>query len=186
MAAVDRDLERIASDPQTRRCSELNAKGHPCRAWAMHGMEVCYRHSMSDEEWHTVAIRGGRKRQSKARERASLRDSGRNRRYMPDATFGRVVAVIGDLLNTTIPGSSEPNYEARAFGALLAASLFRLRPEQKTEVLELLRQVRPSVTADPYVYKLLDLETTRAKLLQAWEEGRIATDDLPAGVLLNA
>lgn len=184
MAAVDNDIARVASDSETRRCSETNAKGHPCRAWAMRGEDVCYRHSMTDEEWHGIAIRGGKRKQEKARERAAIRDSGRNRRYWPEGTLQHCIEVIGELLDTTIPGSSEPNYEARAFGVFLAASVFRLRPEQKAEALELLATVRPKLATDPYVHKLLQLESARVTLIRAWEEGRIDTGDLPAGVLV--
>lgn len=63
MAAIDRDgTEHVARSPHTGRCTGLNARGLPCGAWPLRGQDVCYRHSMTDEEWLELSQSGGRAR----------------------------------------------------------------------------------------------------------------------------
>jgi len=100
---------------------------------------------------------------------------------VPAPTLARALEVIHDLLDETIPGSCEPNYEARAFGVLVLSKLFRIR--DKSEAFELLTKVAPKVAADPQVHRVLDLGTARARLLEAYEQGRVSEDVLPPGVL---
>jgi hypothetical protein len=182
MAAKDREgTEHNARSPHSARCTALNKKGFQCGAWSLRGEVVCLRHSMSDESWHEVALRGGKAGAQKARERAQLRDSGRNRQAVPGTTLAVALQVIHELLTATIPGSSEPNYEARSYGALAVAQLFKLRDRE--EAFLFLTKVSPKVAADPQVYRVLDLDEARANLVQAYEEGRISAEELPPGVL---
>lgn len=183
MAAVDEGIERIASDRHSNRCHGTNARGNPCGAWALRGQEFCLRHSMSDEEWRALGARGGRKRQKERRETAGLRDSSRHRHDAPRPTLARAIEVIGELLDATLPGSSEWNYEARAYGVLALAHLFRVRPDQKAELLELLTRVRPKLAADPQRQRLLDFERAGAAVIRAYREGRISALDLPPELL---
>ena len=173
----------IASSRHSERCSGTNARGLPCMAWAMRGEEVCFRHSMSDEEWRALGARGGRRRGKQQREHAGLRDSSRHRYDVPGPTLARAIEVIGALLDAVIPGTAEPNYEARAYGALAVAQLFRVVPEQKAETLKLLAQVRPKLAVDPQRQRLLDVERAGAALVRAYREGRIAAIDLPPELL---
>jgi hypothetical protein len=183
MAAVDEGIERVASDRHSNRCSGFNARGHPCGAWALRGQEVCLRHSMTEEEWRAFGARGGRKRQKDRRRTAGLRDSQRHRHDMPGPTLARAIEVIGELLDSTLPGSTEPNMEERSWGVLALAQLFRLQPEQKAETLKLLAQVRPKLAVDPQRQRLLDLERAGAALVRACREGRISALDLPPELL---
>jgi hypothetical protein len=139
---------------------------------------------MTDEEWRAVAIRGGKRKQAQARERAALRDSGRNRHHVPGPTLARAIEEIDRLLVATVePGSSEPDYLSRAWGLLALATLFRIRLEQRAEILELLTRVRPKVAADPQSERLLDLKRARDELLRAYEVGAIDAADLPPELL---
>ena len=183
MAAADKGVERVARSRHSNRCSALNARGFPCGAWARRGEEVCHRHSMTDEEWREWAARGGRKRQRDRRETAGIRTPGRHRHEAPGPTLARAVEVIGELLDSTLPGSVEPNYEARAYGALAFAVLFRVTDGQRAEALELLERVRPQLAVDPQRQRLLDFERASARLVQAFKEGRIPAYDLPPEVL---
>jgi hypothetical protein len=180
VAGIDSDgTVNIAKSRHSTHCSELNAKGNPCGAWAVRGTDRCLRHSMSDEEWKAMALRGGQGRAQQRREKAALRDSSRNRRLVPGPTLARAVEVIHELLHDTLDGW--PNYEARAYGVLAVAQLFKI--ESRAEVVDLLNRVAPKVMRDPDVHRLLDLEATRARLVQAFEEGRISAEELPPGVL---
>src|SRR6266508_919137 len=182
MAAVNKGSEAVATDKYTERCTAWNAKGDPCKAWAKRdGSGVCYWHSLSPDERSALAYRGGKAQGQRAREKAQLRDSGRNRHYVPGPTLQRALEVIAELLDSTIPGSTEPNYENRAWGVLAVAQLFRLR--DRDAVLDLLGRIRPDVATDPYVHRVLDLEAARSKLVRAYEEGRISAAELPPGVL---
>jgi ribosomal 50S subunit-associated protein YjgA (DUF615 family) len=163
----------------TQKCSATNAEGNPCGAWAMRGYETCYRHSLIDDEWRAKARLGGLKRAEQRRERAELRDSGRNRHYLSEPTLSRVLEVIAELLDQTIDGV-EPNYEARAYGLLAVAELFRLRDREA--VFRALKELRPAMASDPRSARLLDLERARQALVDAFEAGRIEAADLPPGV----
>ena len=55
-----REFSAALAPPIDRRKSALNARGLPCGAWAMHGEDTCYRHSMSDEEWLALGQKGGK------------------------------------------------------------------------------------------------------------------------------
>jgi hypothetical protein len=182
MAGVEKDgTVRIPKSKYSSHCVELNARGLPCGAWAIRGTDRCMRHSVSDEEWMEMALRGGKARAQQRREKAQLRDSSRNRHFVPGPTLARAVEVIHDLLTKTLPGTSEPNMECRAYGVLAVAQLFRL--QSTSEVIELLSKVAPKVAKDPDVHRLLDLEATRKRLVKAYEDGRISAEELPPGVL---
>jgi ribosomal 50S subunit-associated protein YjgA (DUF615 family) len=148
----------------------------------MRGYETCYRHSLSDDEWRAKAKLGGLRRAEQRREQAALRDSGRNRQYLTEPTLSRALEVIAELLDQTIDGV-EPNYEARAYGVLAVAQLFRLRDREA--VFEALRQLRPNLATDPQLHRLLNLERARQALIEAYEAGRIDAADLPPGVFVS-
>lgn len=180
MAAVDGVIERVATDHVSQRCSELNTKGFPCRAWALRGQDVCHWHSMTPEEQRAFQARSGQKRQQDRREDAGLRDSSRHRHAMPGPTLARVIEVVAELLDAEIPdGTHEPDMIARGVGVLAAAALFGIRPDQKTETLELLAKIRPNLATDPQVARLLRLEEARQTLLRYVEEGRLDVSELP-------
>lgn len=73
--------------------------------------------------------------------------------------------------------------EERAYGVLALAQLFRVRPDQKAELLELLAQARPKLAVDPQRQRLLDFERAGAALVRAYREGRISAMDLPPELL---
>jgi hypothetical protein len=80
-----------------------------------------------------------------------------------------------------ISGSPEPNYEARAFGVLAVAQIFRVT--DKGDLLRLLAEIRPSIVADPQAPRLLDLKAAAARLQDAYDQGRIQPDDLDPSLL---
>ena len=135
---------------------------------------------MSDEEWKEKTRRAGRARGKKAREQALIAQGG-HKPEIPAPTLAAALEVVHELLEMTIPGSAEPNYEARSFGVLVLSKLFRVR--DRSEALALLAAVAPKVADDPQVHRLLDLDAARAKLIEAYQAGRISADELPPGVL---
>ncbi len=184
MAASDKGVQRIASRPHSQRCSGTNARGAPCGAWALRGGDLCYRHSIGDAEWSALGRRGGKNRQQARRERAGIRDMGRHRYGAPEPTLARAIEVVGELLDATLPdGSGEANYEARAYGVLALALLFKT-PE-RPELLELLARFKPQLKLahDPQRARLLDLERAQQALLAAYDAGRISAFDLPPELL---
>jgi hypothetical protein len=95
----------------------------------------------------------------------------------------RVLETVGRMLDAKIPGSAEPNIESLTYALLVLVENFKLGTRE--EVVELLEDVRPKLARDPAAYRMLDVERARQRLLQAYEEGRIDTGDLPAGLALG-
>lgn len=166
----------------SEHCAGRNAKGEPCKKWAKPGSEFCDTHS-DPEGWLALSRRGGETKARRARERAELRDAGGNKPYASTVSVQRATDVIHDLLNATVPVINEPDYEQRAYGALALATIFRFSADQKDEILALLSRVQPALVTDPHTRRLLDFRAARRRLLDAYEAGRISTDELPPGAL---
>jgi hypothetical protein len=182
VAAIDKDgKEHTASSSHTTRCTALNAKGLPCGAWALRGEDVCQWHSLSPEEQQAQTQRAGRARAQQRRERAELRDASRNRPEAPRMTLQQAIDVIDALLDATIPGLGEPDFELRALGVYALAQLFRVR--DRTEILDLLARVRPKLVADPQRDRLLDYQAARERLRQVYREGRVSIEELPPDLI---
>jgi hypothetical protein len=133
---------------------------------------------MSDEEWHASSVHAGHMRKEKREAEDVLKE------IEDELLQRRILEEISRLLDTVIPGTAEPNYEARAYGVLAAATLFQLGSRE--EVLDLLREIRPQLANDLLARRLLDLDAARAKLIEAHEQGRIPAESLPPGVLMEA
>lgn len=178
MAAFhEKDGEHYAQAAHSARCTALNAKGNPCGAWALAGRDVCQWHSLTPEERLGMARRGGQARATRRRETTTIASEP----TMPGPTLARVLEVCSALLDARLRDTGERNYESAAFGALVLAQVFRVKDRER--VLELLSVVRPRLARDPQVHRLVDLEASRAQLLEAYKAGRITADELPAGVL---
>jgi hypothetical protein len=86
--------------------------------------------------------------------------------------LARTLEEVNRLMGSRLP-NGEPNMLERAWGVMAVASLFRLRSEQRDELLELLREARPTLAADPHVKRLLDLKAAEAELVRLYELGAI-------------
>ena len=84
---------------------------------------------------------------------------------------------IARLLDSTLPGSSEPDYLDRGLGVYLVARLFSVGT--RSELIDLLREIRPNVLDDPCTNRLLDLDAARRRLLEAVSEGRVDASEVP-------
>jgi hypothetical protein len=164
------------------KCAHVRPDGTRCAAWALHDSDCCSTHSLSADELYERAARGGRATQAKRRQEAGLRDSGRNRHYVSEPTLQRATEVIANLLDAELP-DGEPDVLARAWGVLGVATLFRLSSAQRAELYDLLERVRPELVRTPYAARLLDLDAARNELIRLYEQGDIAAEDLPPGVL---
>jgi hypothetical protein len=144
----------------------------------MRGKDMCYRHSMSDEAWAALDVKGGKNRAAK-HERM---------RYLPRAHQEPVLEVIAELVDSTIPGSSEPCIPDRALGVWLAATHFEVR--DKRAALDILREIRPALATDPKLQRLIDFRAAEEGLREAagvlrtlYRAGKIQAHELPPGIL---
>lgn len=168
-----------AKSRHSRQCSHLHEDDRQCGAWALRGGDKCAYHSMTQAEQAAFRAKGNRKRVEKSRERAGLRDAGRNRQYADEPTLMQALREIRRLLDAKLPWG-EPDLQSRAYGALAVAALFRLDRETKGRLLDLLREAAPRAVEDAAdASRLLDLDRARADLLQAVREGAIDPGVLP-------
>ncbi len=136
---------------------------------------------MTPEEWHEQARRGGQKRQQAARDQDL-------RRSLDDHLEGQHVLknflkITDAWLDAKIPGSGEPNFETVTAAMLVLATAFKLGTQQ--EIVALLEDVRPNLARETRSYAFGDVEAAKRQILDAYHEGRIAREDLPAGLVLS-
>jgi hypothetical protein len=100
-------------------CTGKNRLGRPCNARVIRGRDVCVRHSMSDEEWHAQAKRGGRTRWDNER-------AGRRLEEIQHAQLkARFAEELVAALDAKIPGTAEPDHDRVQTALYVIAQNFR-------------------------------------------------------------
>lgn len=133
------------------------------------------RHAVEEVEgpgaWTALAVKGGKGR---AQQRRAEKTMGQ---LEDEAIKRHALEEIARLLDSTLPGSSEPDYLDRGLGVYLVAHLFSVGT--RSELIDLLREIRPNVLDDPCTDRLLDLDAARRRLLEAVSEGRVDASEVP-------
>jgi hypothetical protein len=144
-------------------CTGKNRLGRPCNARVIRGRDVCVRHSMSDEEWHAQAKRGGRTRWDNER-------AGRRLEEIQHAQLkARFAEELVAALDAKIPGTAEPDHDRVQTALYVIAQNFRFT---RADLEEWVSQHRPKLLEELRSYHLLDVEAARARLQAAYESGR--------------
>jgi hypothetical protein len=87
------------------------------------------------------------------------------------------------MLDARLAGTNEPDHEAVGYALLAIAENFHWSREQLEDWV---RNERPQLAREPRSSAFLDVEAARRRLLEAYAEGRISSDDLPARVRVGA
>jgi hypothetical protein len=165
---------RVARSKTARYCGATRSNGSQCRAWALRDSEPprCKFHSMTPEELRAHQQRGRRARTENARRRHGV---------VPPALVAKAGDTIAALLDAEIePG--EPDYQYRAWGVLALAVVFKIPPDDRRRLLEVVHEARPRLGRDPQVERILDVERARSELVELYRAGEIARYMLPPEV----
>jgi hypothetical protein len=107
-----------------RQCEALRVDGLRCRGHALEDSPYCNYHTMTPEERHAMASRGGKGRMRKMREREAVSEDTR-----PLIEFDmqrKVDALLREMLSAKLPGIGETDFRRASAGLLLVWILFDL------------------------------------------------------------
>jgi len=116
-------------------CGHVFEDGRRCNAYRVRGSEPprCYRHSISEEEWRDKARLGGLGRKRKLAEENDLWERYRHPSFQPEV-LEQAAQVVKDLLRARVEYLGTPDLPMRALGVYLGLHLFRLLPEEVSQL----------------------------------------------------
>jgi hypothetical protein len=167
--------ERVFRDPDARQCAATKKDGSRCLAAAVKDdpRELCLIHGKAaDGTLADFQRRGRRGRTEKARRKHGV---------IPPRLVVQAGDTIAALLDAEIePG--EPDYQYRAWGVLALSVVFKIPPDDRQRILEVVQKARPRLARDPQVERILDVERARAELVALYRAGEIPRYMLPPEV----
>lgn len=158
---------------QKRQCEHIKEDGSRCRAWALHGGQLCRLHSIPAEERSEFARQLAATRHEQIREQKAL--DAKRKRPQPDPVTVRLATDwIKELLRATLDGH-EPDFGQRALGLELLTRHFDVPPEWVMEGLRWPERDREIARRR--------LVAAQAEVAMLVEQGLIDAGDIPHELL---
>lgn len=112
------------ADHVTRHCGATNAKGEPCKAWALRESDPprCARHAMTDDELRAHLAKAGRARQHKRRVQSDASESRSG--ITPGVSLDQILQVCIPALGATYEFTGEPDWGARLTACAVLLAVF--------------------------------------------------------------